>query len=554
MTHPLHELTIAQAAGLLSTRQLSPVELVNALLVRIERYDRDLSAFIAVTADQALAQARNAEMEIGRGNYRGTMHGIPYGLKDIFDAAGIATTADSRVCAGNVAAVDATTTSRLRVAGAVLLGKLATHELATSGPAFDLPYLPARNPWHPDHITGGSSSGSAVAVAACMLPGALGSDTGGSIRIPAAFCGVAGLKPTYGRVSCAGVIPNSWTMDTCGPMARTVEDCAILLSVIAGHDPADPASSDEPVGDYRSALTEDLRGVRIGVVRHFWEEDMLPDAQIARSMEAAIEVLGRLGARLETVRLRPLREYSDVRIVISESELLSVHQEELARRPQDFGQELLMRTGACVYQAVDYLRAQRERRRMLAEMEPLYCQYDVLLTCGSGAAPRIDVPHSGRRWLEANAYVYSPFNVTGGPALSVCAGFSPENLPLGMQIVGRPFDEASVLRVGHAYERAAGWHLKHPELEGAKPTVWPQLRLPTELELDDSTTTHVDALARRAGLQEEPRTRAGLHAGAEAAFAMARRLPRNHRRDEAPASIFRFPRADPRKQEGTTLP
>jgi len=275
---------------------------------------------------------------------------------------------------------------------------------------------------------------------------------------------------------------------------------------------------------------------------------MLPDPEIAQSMEAAVDLLGQLGARLDTVRLRTLREYSDVRIVISESELLSVHQEELGRRPQDFGQEFLTRTGACVYQAVDYLRAQRERRRMLAEMEPLYRRYDVLLTCGSGAAPRIDVQHTGRRWLEANAYVYSPFNVTGAPALSLCAGFSRDNLPLGMQIVGRPFDEAMVLRVGHAYERAAGWYLKHPQLEDAKPTVWPQLRIAADPELDESTRAHVDTLARRAGLQAEPRTQSGLHAGAGAALGMAQRLPRDHRRDEAPANVFRFPRVDSRQQ------
>jgi len=545
VAHPLHELTIAQAADLLRARQLSPVELVDALLARIERYDGDLSTFITLTAEQARAQARSAEAEIAAGNYRGAMHGIPYGLKDIYDAAGIATTAQSHVCAGNVPSADAATTSKLRAAGAVLLGKLATHEFATSGPAFDLPRVPARNPWHPDHITGGSSSGSAAAVAACLLPGALGSDTGGSIRIPAGFCGVAGLKPTYGRVSCRGVIPNSWTMDTCGPMARTVEDCAILLSVIAGYDRDDPGSIDEPVADYRGALTQDLRGVRIGVVRHFWEEDMQPDAQIAQSMEAAADVLKQLGARLDTVRLRPLREYSDVRIVISESELLSLHQQDLGRRAQDYGQEFLMRTGACVYQAVDYLRAQRERRRMLAEMEPLYRQYDVLLTSGSGVAPRMDTQHSGRRWMEANSYVYSPFNVTGGPALSVCAGFSRENLPLGMQIVGRPFDEAAVLRVGHAYERAAGWYLKHPQLDGARPTVWPELRVAADFELDDATRAQVDALARRAGLQTDPRTVAGLHAGAGAALGMAQRLPRDHRRDEAPANTFRFPVSTP---------
>lgn len=542
MTNPLHELSIAQAGDLLRARQLSPVELTLALLARIERFDADLSTFVSVTADTAMAQARAAEAEIIQGHYRGPMHGIPYGLKDIFDVAGSATTAHSRVCVGNIAAADATTTNLLRAAGAVLLGKLATHEFATGGPAFDLPFPPARNPWNPDCITGGSSSGSAAAVAACMLPGALGSDTGGSIRIPAGFCGVAGLKPTYGRVSCKGVIPNSWTFDTCGPIARTVEDCAILLSAIAGYDPGDPASSDEPVADYRSALTPDLRGVRVGVVRHFWEEDMQHDPEIARSMEAAIDVLAHLGAALETVRLRPLREYSDVRIVISESELFSVHQAALACRPQDYGQEFLTRTAACVYLAADYLRAQRERRRMLAEMAPLYRKYDVLLTSGSGAAPRIDMQHSGRRWLEANAYVYSPFNVLGSPALSLCAGFSRTNLPLGMQIAGRPFEEATVLRVGHAYERASGWYLRHPQLEGAKPALWPDLRIAADPDLDETTRTHIDALARRAGLKPDARTQAGLHAAAGAALGMAQRLPSDHRHDEAPANVFRFPR------------
>jgi aspartyl-tRNA(Asn)/glutamyl-tRNA(Gln) amidotransferase subunit A len=543
----MHELTIAEAAELIRTRKLSPVDLTQALLDRIEQYDSHVNAFIHVTRDKALAQARAAETEIAAGRLRGPLHGVPFALKDIYDAAGVPTTAHSRVCAGNgPAAADAASVARLHAAGAVLLGKLATHEFATSGPMFDLPYPPARNPWHLDHITGGSSSGSAAAVAAGMVPGALGSDTGGSIRIPAGLCGIAGLKPTYGRISCRGVLPNSWTLDTCGPMARTSEDCAILLQAIAGHDPADPTCSNEPVPDYRAGFRQTLRGMRIGVVRHFWEEDMLPNAEIASSMEAALDVFRELGAELETVRLRPLRDYFAVRIILSESELLAAHQEALGSRPQDYGSEFLTRTAACVYQAVDFIRAQRERGRMLAEMEPVYRRYDVLITPGSGAAPRVDTPHAGRAWLEANSYVYTPFNVTGGPALVVCGGFSAQNLPLGLQIAGRPFDEATVLRVGHAYERAAGWLSRRPPLDGARPTLWPDLSPVADNTLDPATLAHVDALARRAGLQADPRTTAGLYSAVGPAFDLARHLPRDHRFDEGPASVFRLAPIDRR--------
>jgi len=538
----MHDLTIAEAGELIRTRKLSPVEYTEALLARIERHDRHVNAFIAVTAERALAKARAAEAEIAAGRHRGPLHGVPYALKDIYDVAGVPTTAHSRVCAGNVPTTDATTVARLEAAGAVLLGKLSTHEFATSGPMFDLPYPPARNPWHLDHITGGSSSGSAASVAAGMAPGTLGSDTGGSIRIPAAYCGIAGLKPTYGRVSTAGVIPNSWTLDTCGPMARTAEDCAILLAAIAGHDPADPACADEPVPDYRGTLTTDLRGMRIGVVRHFWEEDMHPDPEIARAMQAAIEVFERLGARVHTVRMRPLADYFAVRIILSETELLALHQEALGRRPQDYGSEFLARTAACVYQGVDYVRAQRERRRMLAEMAPLYRDCDVLLTSGSGAAPRVDTPHAGQYWQEKNSWVYSPFNVTAGPVLALTAGFSAQGLPMGLQIAGRPFDEATVLRVGHAYECAAGWVARRPVLDGATPTLWPEVGPVADPNLDEATRAHIASLARRAGLQAEPRTTLGLHAAAGAALDLARRLPRDHRHHEGPASVFRLER------------
>ncbi|MSP98581.1 MAG: amidase [Betaproteobacteria bacterium] len=478
MSTLLNDLTIAHAADLLRTRKISPVELTEALLNRIARLDTHVQAFITVAPEVALAQARAAEAEISAGRYRGPMHGIPCGLKDIYNTAGIRTTAHSKICANNVPRDNATAVARLYEAGAVLLGKLATHEFATSGPMFDLPWPPARNPWNLDHITGGSSSGSAAAVAAGMALGALGSDTGGSIRIPAGFCGVVGLKPTYGRVSCHGVIPNSWTLDHCGPMTRTVEDCAIMLAAIAGYDPQDAASADEPVPDYRTGLSEGLRGMRIGVVRHFWEEDMHPGRELGSMMDAALDVLSHLGAKLETVRMRPLQQYFDVRIAISESELLALHQDELIRRPHDFGREFLTRTAACVYSAVDYIRAQRERRRMLDEMKPLYERYDALVTAGSGAAPRIDAPHAGRPWLEANSYIYTPFNVTAGPALALCAGFSEHGLPLGMQIAGQPFDEATVLRVAHAYEQATPWHRERPQVEAKVPTLWPDVGPP----------------------------------------------------------------------------
>ncbi|MGZ5138713.1 MAG: amidase, partial [Burkholderiales bacterium] len=267
-------LTLAEAARLIETRAISPVELTQAVLNRIEAFDGAINAFNTVVAERALRQARDAERKILAGHYGGPMHGIPFGAKDIYDTAGILTSGYSRAFLNNVPSTDATAIARLYKSGAVLIGKLATHELANGGPSFDLPWPPARNPWNTEHFTGGSSTGPAAAVAAGFLPAALGTDTGGSIRIPAALCGVTGLKPTYGLVSRTGVIPHSFSLDHCGPLAWTVEDCAIMLQVIAGHDPLDPVSADRPVPDYRAALNEDIRGLRIGVVRHFWEEDL----------------------------------------------------------------------------------------------------------------------------------------------------------------------------------------------------------------------------------------------------------------------------------------
>src|ERR1700722_18761396 len=298
----LHFLTIADAASLLERRQLSPVALTQAFLDRIAAIDPQLNAYLLVTADQALDQARVAEAEIMAGNYRGPMHGIPFALKDIYCTAGIRTTSHSRTRADYVPDFDATTVAKLYAAGAVLLGKLATHEFAHGGPSFDLPWPPARNPWNRAYITGGSSSGSGASVAAGLAMGALGSDTGGSIRNPAALCGLAGLKPTYGLVSRFGVYTNSFSYDHAGPMTWSVEDCAIMLQAIAGHDSKDPASADRPVPDYRAALTGDIKGLRIGVLRHLFEQDAPTPAVAKAALEAAFDVLRGLGVNFEGTR------------------------------------------------------------------------------------------------------------------------------------------------------------------------------------------------------------------------------------------------------------
>src|SRR5690349_4250358 len=298
------------------------------------------------------------------GRSRGPLHGIPFALKDIYDTAGILTSAHSRVFLDRIPTEDATTTAKLYEAGAVLLGKLATHEMAHAGPSFDLPWPPARNPWNLERFTGGSSTGSGAAVAAGMVPVALGSDTGGSIRGPASHCGVVGLMPTFGLVSRAGVITNSYTFDHCGPLARTVEDCALVLEALAGYDPRDAGSLSRPIPSYRGALVDDLRGLRIGVLRHHWEADIPASDDLRGAMDAALDVLRGLGAELEECRVRPLAHYFDVKIIIAESEIFSVHQPALLARPQDFGADFRARVlPSLLFTANDYVQATREHRR-----------------------------------------------------------------------------------------------------------------------------------------------------------------------------------------------
>jgi aspartyl-tRNA(Asn)/glutamyl-tRNA(Gln) amidotransferase subunit A len=535
--------TIAQSAELIRTRKLSPVELTQAHLKRIVDLDPQLNAFLMVTPDLALQQAREAEEEIAKGKYRGPLHGVPFGLKDIYNTRGIRTTGHSKVCADNVPAEDATTTRKLYDAGAVLLGKLSTHEFAHGGPSFDLPWPPARNPWHLEHFTGGSSSGSGAAVSAGLAPFAMGSDTGGSIRGPASHCGLVGLMPTYGLVSRAGVIPNSFTFDHCGPMTWTVEDCAIVLQALAGHDPRDAGSIEAPIPDYRSALSTDVRGVRVGVLRHQWEEDVSAHEDLRLAMEDAIGVFKRLGAKVEDCRARPVRDSIDVKVIIAESEIYSINYKDLVERPGDFGRDFLGRIlPACLFQAPDYVAASREHRRMIAEARTLYGKYDVLLTTGFGPAPRLDSHRTIAFWQGRN--IFTPSNVMAGPALELCNGFSKSGLPLGMQLIGRPFDEATVLKTGYAYEKATEWRARRPQLTpGApQPPVTPKGNDPQiPADLDNKTRDLALDMAARAGLKLNERQQAILLEPAAYVFEMANRTRKDRARFEEPALVFRFP-------------
>jgi len=544
MATDLHDLSIAELASLIAARKVSPVELTEALIQRVERFDSQTRAFITPTFDLARRQARAAEAEIAGGKYRGPLHGIPFGLKDIYDTKGILTSGHSRVFIDRIPAEDATTTSRLYDAGAVLLGKLATHEMAHAGPSFDLPWPPARNPWNLARFTGGSSSGSGAAVAAGMVPMALGSDTGGSIRGPASLCGVVGLMPTFGLVSRAGVITNSYTFDHCGPLARTVEDCALTLEALAGYDPKDAGSLSRPIPRYRRALDQDLRGLKIGILRHHWEQDLPASDDVRRAMDAALDVLRRLGAELEECRVRPLASYFDVKIIIAESEIFSVHQKNLVARPKDFGADFRSRAlPSVLFTASDYVQATREHRRMMAEMAPLYGRFDAFVTAGMGEAPLIADYRSVSFWQRSS--LLTAWNVTSQPVLMLPNGFGGNGLPLGMQILGRPFGEETILRVGHAYERATAWHTRRPTL--APGAVAPELTPPPVLSepadrVDADTRDLCVKAARRAALELDDLMLAQLLEGAPYALAMARRLRRDHDLAHEPANVFSFPR------------
>jgi aspartyl-tRNA(Asn)/glutamyl-tRNA(Gln) amidotransferase subunit A len=456
-------LTIAELNRLYDRRELSPVEVTQALLDRIAAYDGRLHSFIRVTPEVALAEARTAERELTAGRRRGPLHGIPYALKDIIDTTSIPTTGHSRLCQDYVPTADAHLVTLLKAGGAVLMGKLATWEFALGGPSWDLPWPPARNPWNLDTLPGGSSSGAGAAVAAGFVPAAVGTDTGGSIRGPAAVCGIAGLKPTYGRVSRRGVFPNTFTMDHCGPLTRSAEDIALFLQVVAGFDPEDPGSEDTPVPDYAAALTGRIEGLRLGLVEHWYAHGAHPD--LAPAIAAAVELLRGLGAVVEPVGLSSLRDYTDCKTTISIAELYAIHEHNLKTRPQDFGRILRNRVlpGALI-RAEDYVQALRWRTVLAREQALALKCYDALLTAGAlGVAEPADPDRPDR--LVSVPSITMPFSVGGLPALAIPCGFSrAEGLPLSLQIAAAPFAEATVLRIAYAYQQATDWHRRQPDL------------------------------------------------------------------------------------------
>jgi aspartyl-tRNA(Asn)/glutamyl-tRNA(Gln) amidotransferase subunit A len=459
----LTDLTIADAGKLIEQREVSPVELVDAALARIERLNPELHAFITVTADAARAMARDAETRIGKGGYRGGFDGIPFALKDNVETAGIRSTSHSKLLFDNVPTEDATVAANLSGAGGILVGKTATFEFALGGPSWDLPWPPAVNPWSPKHLPGGSSSGSGSAVGGRLVPAAIGTDTGGSVRWPAAVCGIAGLKPTYGRISRRGVHPNTFSLDHCGPMTRTVEDCAIMLSAAAGFDPLDPGSIDEPVPDYRAALTGSIKGLRVGLVRHWYATDATPE--VVSAVDAAIAQLTSLGAIVEEIELSPLIDYVDCKTTISISELYAIHEKDLKTRPQDFGKLLRTRVIAGgLVRAEDYVQAMRWRTDLTTKMLAHFARFDVLATAGWLNPAEPNDPKGGDFFKSRGRIVTMPFSLSGIPALSVPCGFSADGLPLSLQIGGKPFDEATVLRAGDAYQRSTEWHLRKPPL------------------------------------------------------------------------------------------
>jgi aspartyl-tRNA(Asn)/glutamyl-tRNA(Gln) amidotransferase subunit A len=456
-------LTIAELNRLYDQHELSPVEVTRSLLDRIAAHDGKLHSFIRVTPEAALAAAQAAERELMADRRRGPLHGIPYALKDIVETAGIPTTGHSKLRRDYVPTADAHLVTLLKAGGAVLMGKLATWEFALGGPSWDLPWPPARNPWNPNSLPGGSSSGAGAAVAAGFVPGAVGTDTGGSIRGPAAVCGIAGLKPTYGRVSRRGVFPNTFTMDHCGPLTRSAEDIALFLQVIAGFDAGDPASEDVPVPDYATALTGSIKGLRLGLIEHWYVDGAHPE--LPSAMSAAIGVLRGLGAIVEPLQLSSLRDYTDCKTTISIAELYAIHEKDLKTRPQDFGRILRNRVlpGALI-RAEDYVQALRWRTALAREQAMALKQFDALLTAGAlGVADPADPDLPDR--LVSTPSITMPFSVGGLPALAIPCGFSrAEGLPLSLQIAAAPMAEPTVLRVAHAYQQATDWHRRHPDL------------------------------------------------------------------------------------------
>jgi aspartyl-tRNA(Asn)/glutamyl-tRNA(Gln) amidotransferase subunit A len=471
----IQSLTLDEAASQIQKKELSPLELTLACTERIQALDPVLNCFITRTPDTALKQARQAEAEIQRGGYRGPLHGIPIAVKDLFEIYEVRTTAGSRFFADYFPQEDAVVIQKLRSAGAIFLGKLNMHEIALGVTNVNPHYGACHNPWSPKRISGGSSGGSAAAVAAGLCLGSLGSDTGGSIRIPASLCGVVGLKPTFGRVSLRGVIPLSWNLDHVGPLACSVRDAAILLQTIVGYDAQDPASVNMPVPDYLAGLEGGVRGWTIGLASDaFYTES---DPPVWQAIQAAADVFDRLGAQVIPVELPETRQAARANGLMVQSDAAAFHQERLATRPEGFGADVLKRlqTGAAL-SSTEYILARHTQSLFRRRCEALFEAIDILITPATAVtAPLIEGPDAIEQARRLTRFT-APINLAGLPALSLPAGFSgpsrsmkgelreEEDLPVGMQLVAPAWAEARLLRAAYAYEQAAGWYKRRPQL------------------------------------------------------------------------------------------
>ena len=458
----LHWMTASDAAKAIAAGTLSPVALMSHLLARVEQRNGDLHAFIRLDKDEALAAARAAEAQARAGQLKGPLHGVPVGIKDVIDVAGKPTTCHSKILAGNIATNDATCVRKLREAGAIIFGKLSTHEFAMGGPSFDLPWPPARNPWNRDHHPGGSSSGSGAAVAAGLVPLAIGTDTAGSVRHPASACAIVGTKPTHGLVSQYGLYPLCPKLDHIGPMTRTVADSALILQAMAGHDPLDPTSSREPAPIFASELDQGVRGLRIGFIRHFHETDMPAHPEVAAGLEAVAKALRGEGAVITDIVLPPLQRISAATFTLIQADAWARHQKWLVERPGDYGtlgRRRLM-TGAFLT-AEDVAEAERTRGELIAAVDAALRDVDVLM-CASSMDPPCGISDSAEleRTYPRQARVL--FNLTGHPALAMASGISKDGLPLSVQFAGRYFEDARVLRVARMWERIGCTNQLHP--------------------------------------------------------------------------------------------
>ncbi|MGB8130209.1 MAG: amidase [Candidatus Angelobacter sp.] len=458
-----HLLDLSEASRAVQKKEVSPVELTQACLARIEKLNPTLKAFITVTGTAALEAARKAEAEIARGEWKGPLHGIPLAVKDLVETAGVKTTAASAVLKDYVPASDAEVIRRLKSAGAILLGKLNLHEFAYGGSGIIGHFGPARNPWNTEHVTGGSSSGSAVAVAACLCYGAIGTDTAGSIRLPAAFCGITGLKPTYGLVSARGVIPLSWSLDHVGPMARTAADVALMLQAIAAYDPQDVASQKFPPVYYPSAMEESISSLRLGVARDYWNE---VDGEIAAAVDSAVATLSKLTSGAQEVELPTETDRTLVRC-----EAYAYHQKFLAGSEKDYNPETLrrIRSGSDVT-APQYIHAQHELLQQRRQILQMFARVDLVMTPTTPLlAPTFTELQAAPDQLRNQEMIMlrntRPFNVYGLPSLSLNCGFSKSGLPIGLQIIGAPGNEGIVLALAHAYQKQTNWHKEKPALK-----------------------------------------------------------------------------------------